>query len=340
MENTDKKKYFDPFENMSFTYDRCFLCGIELNEVNESEEHVFPKWLLEKYNLWNDTLTLLNGTRIPYRMLKIPCCTECNNNHLSNMENTIKKGLEDGYEKFANIDRVIVYQWISKIFYGLLFKELSLTYDRSKPSSGTITTPELLKGYRMTHSFMQSVRYPIEFEGFQPWSIHILEGQVSDNRRIFNYIDGLNTLTFSINLGTIIIFAHLQDNGIHQVAKNDYFNKLKGCKLHNVQFIEIATKLVYSSYLLNHSPYYMLNYPNEENEPLKVFSLSSSYYYDDWDETEYANLLHYYLSHFYEIEIENVYSKKDQKCASFIRNNDGSFNEIPVDAKIVFNKYD
>jgi hypothetical protein len=331
-------EYYNPFERMSFSYDFCFLCGTPLTDQNESEEHVFPKWLLEKFNLWNSTITLLNGTLIPYRMLRIPCCNECNNEQLSRIENIVRQGLEDGYEGFSKIDKKIIFQWISKIFYGLLFKELSLAVDRRNPSEGTITTPELLKQYRMTHTFLQSVRFPIEFEEFQPWSIHIVEGQEAETRRIFNYVDGLVTLTFSINLGKVIIFAHLQDNGIHQAEKEEYFNKLQDCKLHNIQFLEIATKVIYSSYLLKHSPTYIFHAFTQGNESLKVYNMSSSYYYDDWDELVYAKLLHYYLSQFYEIDFESIYSAKEKKCITFIRNEDGSFLDIPVDARISFTK--
>ena len=37
-------KEYDPFKSMTFTYDKCFLCGETLNKENSSDEHVFPKW--------------------------------------------------------------------------------------------------------------------------------------------------------------------------------------------------------------------------------------------------------------------------------------------------------
>jgi hypothetical protein len=36
--------------------------------------------------LWNQSIVLLNQTEIPYRLLKIPCCSECNNEHLGRLE--------------------------------------------------------------------------------------------------------------------------------------------------------------------------------------------------------------------------------------------------------------
>ena len=90
--------------------------------------------------------------------------------------------------------------------------------------------------------------------------------------------------------------------------------------------------------MLKHSPTYIFHAIPKGNESLKVYSMSSSYYYDDWDELVYAKLLHYYLSQFYEIDFESIYSAKEEKCITFIRNEDGSFLDIPVDARISFTK--
>ncbi len=44
----------------SFEKDVCFLCGISLQEVESSSEHVIPKWIQNRYDLWNQKLILLN----------------------------------------------------------------------------------------------------------------------------------------------------------------------------------------------------------------------------------------------------------------------------------------
>ncbi|CUP05012.1 Uncharacterised protein [Clostridium baratii] len=77
-------KVYNPFNQMTFDYDKCFLCGEELNSNNSTVEHVFPKWLQHKFDLWNKKLILLNGSEIQYKNLTIPCCKNCNNNYLSN----------------------------------------------------------------------------------------------------------------------------------------------------------------------------------------------------------------------------------------------------------------
>ena len=80
---------FNPFDQMTFTNDRCFLCGELLTDVNRSKEHVYPKWLQNKFNLWNASLILLNNTPIRYKDLTIPCCKRCN----GIMSNKIEKSV-------------------------------------------------------------------------------------------------------------------------------------------------------------------------------------------------------------------------------------------------------
>lgn len=322
-------KLYTPFENMSFEEDSCFLCGIKLTDDNKTEEHVIPKWLQNRYDLWNEKITLLNGTTLPYRMLKIPCCQSCNGTYLSKIENTIRKGVEGGYDVFRDIDKLTIFQWISKIFYGLLFKELSLDIDRRDKNKGTIITPELLDRFKMLHTFLQSVRLPIEFHDFKPWSIHIVEGIVSDNNEEnFHYIDGFHFLTFSIKMGDILIIANLQDNGLHEENFNGYYQKLEGCKLNYVQFLELATKNQYSAFLLKHRPTYMIVVDRKENVN-KIVSVSNNYTYDDWNNRMYAQAFYFYLSRIiFGVTFEQIYNEEKDLVWTSIFKEDGTFNKI------------
>lgn len=87
------KELFEAADEHPLDDHTCFLCGVSLSADNRTDEDVFPQWLLHKFDLWNKRLTLLNGTTIPYRQIRIPCCGSCNNNHLSKLENRIKQKL-------------------------------------------------------------------------------------------------------------------------------------------------------------------------------------------------------------------------------------------------------
>jgi len=280
---------------MSFSYDKCFLCGHEL-ENEKTNEHVFPKWVQQRYDLQNQRLFLLNKTEIPYRQLTIPCCPSCNTTFLSKVENRFKRYYKKGFSEFKRLDSLIVFQWVAKIFYGLLFKELSLCFDRSDPAQGFITDPEILQELRTLHAFLQSIRMPFEFAGFHPWSIFIVETHTYGDKRDFDYHDEVLTLTFAIRLGGIGIIACLEDNGAQEDLFSDFFEQFDGIKLHPTQFDELVAKVTYKSHLMNRVPKYMIMLPQREGDKVTVVAsplqgFSNKPIYDDWNQKELRDTL-------------------------------------------------
>ncbi|MCC1498074.1 hypothetical protein [Alcanivorax sp. 1008] len=98
----------------------CFVCS----GPAETEEHIIPKWLQRQYALWDQKLSLPNRTTITYKHLKIPCCFDCNNNVLSQLETKVKSGTATDEE---------LWKWAAKIHFGLLRKDDFLEWDRKNP---------------------------------------------------------------------------------------------------------------------------------------------------------------------------------------------------------------
>lgn len=327
---------YNPFDAMCFTYDRCFLCGCVLGK-RRSVEHVFPKWIQNKYNLWNKKIYLLNRSTITYRRLTIPCCRHCNVNCLSPIENTVKNHYLGGYSEFSKLDKITIYQWVAKIFYGLLFKELSLLMDRSDASSGFITPPELLEQLHMLHALLQSIRFPFEFAQSQPWSIFVLETHCYGDERDFDYHDQLETLTFSIRLSGIGIIACLEDNGAQEQMSSDYFAKFKGAKLHPIQFDELFAKVAYQASLLNRTPKYIVVLPTERQQKVTVLAsplqgFSSKPIFDEWNQRDYARVLAFYWMK-YGVLFDDIF-KEPNLVLSLIEGEDGAIKVLDANGNI------
>lgn len=64
---------FAALDTLSDPRHRCFLCGTDLMLAGNTDEHVIPKWAQRRYDLWNQTVTLLNGTGLKYSQLTVPC---------------------------------------------------------------------------------------------------------------------------------------------------------------------------------------------------------------------------------------------------------------------------
>src|SRR5690242_11096441 len=109
---------FKPDERPRFGSDVCFLCGATLDVKRDSDEHVIPKWIQERYQLWDQKLHLLNVTTIPYRQLKIPCCSVCNSERLSRIEAQVQRACDAGREAVQSLSPLTLFLWAGKILYG------------------------------------------------------------------------------------------------------------------------------------------------------------------------------------------------------------------------------
>ena len=56
----------------------------------------------------------------------------------SALEKPMEQAVSGGFDALSTIDRDIIYLWLSKLAYGILYKELSLRIDRTNPEKGYI----------------------------------------------------------------------------------------------------------------------------------------------------------------------------------------------------------
>ena len=316
----------NPLEMMTFTYDKCFLCGEILTEENSSEEHVFPRWLQNKFNLWNQEITLLNGTSIRYKNLKIPCCKECNNEHLSSkLERKVQQAVDGGYEEFIKLDHSIISRWLAKLSYGMLFKELSLKSDMKNNSSESIVTPDVLDKFSTMYSFLKTIRYNTEFEG-TPWSILIFN-IASEDVFVYAAQDQIMCNCFFMRINDIGIVANLQDGGCLREFFIENNGRLLDGKLTHIQFREICAQFLYKSSLYNKTPFFIYSIPNNTSQKCTILSQQmGGYVFNDWNQKEYARILEFYLKP-WDIKFDELYTD-DDRILTFLFNEDGSIKNL------------
>ncbi|GAB5491580.1 MAG: hypothetical protein Phog2KO_17950 [Phototrophicaceae bacterium] len=329
---------YKPLDNWDFDNDHCFLCGLLLSDDNRSEEHIFPKWLQRRYDLFNMELDLLNGTPMPYKSLKIPCCKNCNGIYLSNMESRIQQAHDAGFEAFSKLPRILIFQWLAKIFYGLLFRELFLNLDRTNPADGKIFEVEQIKMYDIIHQFLQSVRMPFSFVSFQPWSIFVVRILNSHKPSNFMWDDDIYHAYFAIRMGEIGIIACLEDGGIQQKSLQHYFKDASQLVLHPIQFAELCAKFHHRRKRLNRGRTYFTRIPKNIGDGFKVFmssvgGLSKKPIFDEFNGEDYA----YYLLHHLRIfPIPSNYILDNAPIGlTWIYNEEGKLCQFDIEMKTV-----
>lgn len=272
----------------------CFLCGRRLTSANRSDEHVFPKWLQHKFGLWDERLTLLNGTHLRYRQLAIPCCRACNNGYLAPIESAVEKAAGRGPAAMRRLSQRVLFLWLSKIFYGIIFKEGLLLADVRNPSAGKLVPRSGLQLFRMHHYFMQAARVPMRFLGFFPASIFVYRTQKYREAKLqFDFRDYPPGLGISMRMGATGIIAALQDGGAQRELYGDYLRRFHDYALHPLQFAELIARFFYKTALFNRTPKYIIM---ESEKSLNVMQMplqgfSQKPVFDDWDQETYARVL-------------------------------------------------
>jgi hypothetical protein len=251
----------------------CFLCGVTLPE-GLTKEHVFPRWLQERYALGQQTISLLNGTTIKYSQLVVGACATCNNDVLSQLETYVRRHVEAGYDGFVTIDRDRLALWVCKLYFGLLWRELSLAYDRTDPASGPIVEPELLERFRIVRGLLRGLIQPRTYVGdMRPWSVFIVRTQaIGDVLHDYDYGDGFARVV-AMRMGDIGIIASLEDNGLHARSFGLDFEVLHGHTFHPAQFLEMYARVAYNQIRLNRRTSYLTIQPRSGGGPTFIAPL-------------------------------------------------------------------
>lgn len=322
------KGLFDGIAEHRFAEDICFLCGAQVDPTEGSVEHVIPKWLQQRFDLWNVRVHLLNGTAITYRSMVVPCCAPCNNVHLAKIEQEVCARVSAGPTAVIAMDRVILAQWLLKIFFGFLYRELFLPLDRRRPAAETIISPADMEQFQMLHYILQSVRIPMRFncsDSPVPASIFIFElKEPSDLEFQFDYRDDVIHRCLQLRMGKVGILAAF-DMGFQAIEGSEFFPKYYSHHLHPIQFDELAANLFCKARKLVINPF-LIFAEGPYGVTMEVAPPGRSPF-ADIDRDEVAKM----LCHMTGLPMD-VISPVPGRRITFLENDDRSFRDIPIDA--------
>jgi hypothetical protein len=296
---------FHAVERRRFGLSTCFLCGRRLTRNIRSDEHIFPKWLQSRFSLWNEQLTLLNGTQIPYKSLTIPCCRTCNGKHLSLIESAVKTATLKGYNAVSMLDPLTIFLWLGKMFYGILYKELLLVKDRKSGRKATIVSKNQMSAFALHHLFLQAARVDFNFRPAVPASVFVFKLEAPSKKEFqWDFQDSLELMTVACRIGDVGLLAALQDGGAQRDSKDVFWSRYQKHKLQPLHFTELTAAFFYSASLLNRVPKFLVfeSVPVEVvQNPLQGFSLKPIF--DDWNQEAFAK----FLSKMMGLPIEQVF---------------------------------
>lgn len=298
----------------------CFACGGPAS--SGSGEHVIPKWLQHQCRLFDERLTLLNGTYIPYRNLTVPCCVDCNTGFLSNVESAVQP-LFRGSHINDREDRLSLARWLSKILIGVLVKETSLLLDRARPDRGSIVDPGFIDELRQCHFVLQSARKPTSFNclhGEFPFSFYSYRIPDYVKDREFDLSTNVAGQSIAIRVGELgAIFVNDGGFQMHVGSKGPF--GLAGAELSEFQFREVAARVHYKAALRDATHFYLTAENEQQIQVEQLYVRSFSGYlpasdelriFRDWDETG----LSYAMSAYMRVDRSTIFNEETQSCRS------------------------
>ncbi|MEP1334543.1 MAG: hypothetical protein ABJK43_17710 [Lentilitoribacter sp.] len=249
---------------------KCFLCGQDPS--SGAGEHVIPKWLQRRYDLYDKQLTLLNGTLLFYRNLTVPACSSCNNKTLKRTEDFVSNIIPSNITDWTPNHSFEVGRWMAKIFLGVLIKETSLSLNMKHPAEGSIVPTNYIGELFFIHLLIQSWRKKITFNclhTIHPFTLYVYQIEEDPLHSNFDMTTNVIGQSICIRFGGLG-FAFVADGGLqHHSGRLGPFG-LAFQKLHPIQFSEIAARIHYKAALRNVTHKYLFH------EDLETFTLTQT----------------------------------------------------------------
>lgn len=287
MKNIMPQSLYNPFADFRFDNKTCFLTG----EPATTHTQVFPAWLMRRYGLEDKPLKLLDESIRTYGSFRLPC-SEAVAKRIEALEATIEAAFASGYDAVDRLDKVVLFQWIAKLVYGMVFNEIQTGVRQYALSGEPMNFSQVLvHKFRNLHLMLQSIARPVQFDGALPFTIAVT--RVANEEGAFSYRDEINTLVFSLRMGDFGIVACLQDNGANGIYHNDCLTEIGRHTLHPIQFEELCARFFYSAYLFARLPEYTV-LPTADTvyiEPLAFADAGFRPVFDAWQAKTYGQVL-------------------------------------------------
>lgn len=302
---------------------RCFLCGIKLDKENETEEHVFPRWLLKRFNLYNSQMYFLNGRPVAYGKMKVPCCYKHNQLLKKKLEDILSKA--KSYQEVIRLPRKIIFNWLIKIFLGIQNREKETLLKPGSSSKRKMLPKSFTDNYHTLMDFLTLfIKGRTIYKKPYPYSIFIYHINEDDNNfEKFFFADNIFSAAIAIRFADVGIVAILGDAGAQQDALKGFYNKIRRRVIHPQQFNEIIARHFYYSKLFNRTTKYMSLQSKDKTYilTLPIQGFSNKPVFDEWKAEGYNVFLQKYC----QIDLEGI---PHGKTITFLFDEKGKFKVL------------
>lgn len=318
------KKLYNPFLDFKFDNSTCFLTG-ETLQSEDDRIQVFPSWMMRVFDLEDKPFKMLDESFTTYKQLQLPCSVDVVH-AFNKVENDVELAMQDGYSAVSQLSQEVLFHWVGKILYGVVFNEIQAGMRQAILSGEEMNFSQaLVHKFRNLHLMLQSLLIPMEFEHRNPFTVEVFH--VDNAPETFMYRDEINTLIFSLRMNDFAIIATLQDNGTNAIFHKDLLDTVRDRKLHPIQFEEICARYFYSAYLFNRLPEYTIMETPEKVfvEPMPLNDWTLKPIFDQWVVKTYGQVLESFWKPWGYLLFEII--KDPENPMTFITDDEGDFKD-------------
>ncbi len=239
----------------------CYICGAKPEEKNFNDEHVFPEWLLRRYNLFARLITLPNERTVRYDRHTVPCCADCNSLMGRVIEERISAILNGGPDfiqnHIAENGALEFFVWM-----GLIYLKLHLKNKTNRKSldmrqqSGMIADDYEWDLLHHLHTVVRCFYIPtvVEAEVFGSMLVLPCHEQISCDHFDFGELHIAQTMMLRLG-STAIVMVFNDSTGAFSFFQESKFDKITG-PISELQAREIMTDLAMLNLHLKERPVY------------------------------------------------------------------------------------
>jgi hypothetical protein len=295
-------------------------------------EDVFPKWLWRRLQLAGAAINLLDGGWKNYPGLLVPCCRECNNNYMSQVETRISKAIPS-FAAFEKLSRSDLSLWTAKILYGLLHFEVKPWDPKTKswlpPRHPAAVFDHLQLTIRLLNGFRKRIVLDAPKWPFSMLRFHLKSGGPPELN--FQFRDSVKwpvALAMRVDaVGFIVVF---EDFGYIEHWYDQILRRLlDGRIIHPVQFSEIVARTFYEAGLVQ----FNVEYWAWDGPPGTILSLRPQMVAAlPPDNRRRADM----ISEFTGISLAELWNEQEQNSDSLLVRKSGEFQDIPFEEGMAY----
>jgi hypothetical protein len=247
----------DRFVERILPGDNCFVCGEARGTRPFNDEHVIPDWILRKYRLHDQSITLPNRTRIRYAQYTVHCCTDCNREMGRVLEEPVCKVLAGGTHAVAEYAKAngpwLILSWMALLFFKTHYKDAFLSWNRDgRRPQHRIGEIYEWSGLHHVYCVARAFYSRAAFDSTALTSFLILPAKESPALPAFDYVDHYDSRGLMLRLGDTAIIAFLDDGCAALNLEKDQLRRLEG-PLAAIQLRELFARMAYQRTLVESS---------------------------------------------------------------------------------------